>query len=162
MPTSALRLQLVQRPPDGLSEEVRRVAFATSDLRHVDQHFGATLGMAIYEIHRLGSRLVEAARFQPAARDGLDDKLRPRLDSVAACCLVFCNAVGGSALRQLLLRGVRPVRVDPGTAIGGLVNDLGAAMAQGREFNPYAFLERRVRPRDAGRMQALLTETWEE
>ncbi|MGD8591103.1 MAG: NifB/NifX family molybdenum-iron cluster-binding protein [Chromatiales bacterium] len=40
-----------------------KVAFATSDMKHVDQHFGAAQAFAIYAVDRDQARFVEASEF---------------------------------------------------------------------------------------------------
>lgn len=101
-----------------------RVAFATSDLKHVDQHFGAAERFAIYAVEPDGASLIEVAEFGDLAQDGNENKLVEKFLVLDGCAAVFCQAVGGSAVRQLLGIGVQPLKVAHGTAIGRLIEDV--------------------------------------
>ncbi len=58
------RLQLVNSVTEQSWEDAAiKVAFATSDMRHVDQHFGAAETFAIYMVDAGHSRLLEASKF---------------------------------------------------------------------------------------------------
>ena len=50
-----------------------RIAFASSDRKHVDQHFGAALAFAIYAVSAESAHLDEVAVFSPQAMDGNED-----------------------------------------------------------------------------------------
>lgn len=110
-----------------------RVAFASNDRSTVNQHFGATEGFAIYGLDADGKRplLLEVIEFDAAAMDGVEDKLGPRIDALAGCAAVYCRAIGGSAVRQLLARGVQPVRLDDAESIESVLAQLQAAAGDG-------------------------------
>ncbi len=75
--TLTRRLQLV-----GCSTEDRwmatalKVAFATSDLKHVDQHFGAAQAFAIYAVDQNQACFVEASEFGRLDMDGTEGRRR--------------------------------------------------------------------------------------
>lgn len=105
-------------------QDIRRplkVAFATSDLQHVDQHFGAAKKFAIYEITQTTARLIEAAQFAPTQQDGNEEKLGDKLRALKGCDAVYCQAAGGSAVRQLLEMKVQPLKVEAGIPINSLI-----------------------------------------
>jgi len=101
-----------------------RVAFATTDRKHVDQHFGSAQGFAIYTVNLEQTTLAEFAQFGDLEQDGHEDKLSAKLALIRDCVAVYCQAVGGSAIRQLLADGIQPVRVEEGTPIEHLLQDL--------------------------------------
>ncbi len=101
-----------------------KIAFASNDRRLVNQHFGAAEAFAIFEISETDSRLVEVAEFIETAMDGHEGKLAAKVELLEGCAAVYCNAVGASAIQQLLAKGIQPMRVDEGSAIDGLIGGL--------------------------------------
>jgi len=98
-----------------------KIAFASSDRRAVNQHFGATDAFAIYELGESGTRLVAVAEFIETAMDGHEGKLAAKVELLGDCAAVYCNAVGASAIQQLLAKSIQPMRVDEGTLIDELL-----------------------------------------
>ena len=101
-----------------------KIAFASNDRRAVNQHFGAAEAFAVYELDEAGARLVEVAEFIETAMDGHEGKLAAKVGLLNGCAAVYCNAVGASAIQQLLVKGVQPMRVDEGTLIEELLSGL--------------------------------------
>jgi nitrogen fixation protein NifX len=98
-----------------------KIAFATSDRRAVNQHFGAAEAFAIYELGESETRMIEIAEFIETAMDGHEGKLAAKVDLLGDCAAVYCNAVGASAIQQLLAKSIQPMRVDEGTLIDELL-----------------------------------------
>jgi nitrogen fixation protein NifX len=101
-----------------------KIAFATSDRRAVNQHFGAAESFAIYEMDESSTRLIEVAEFIETAMDGHEGKLAAKVDLLGDCAAVYCNAAGASAIQQLLAKGIQPMRVDEGSLIDELLSGL--------------------------------------
>lgn len=101
-----------------------KIAFATSDRRAVNQHFGAAESFAIYEVGESETRLIEVAEFIETAMDGHEGKLAAKVELLGDCAAVYCNAVGASAIQQLLAASIQPMRVDEGTLIDELLSGL--------------------------------------
>jgi nitrogen fixation protein NifX len=101
-----------------------KIAFASNDRREVNQHFGAAEAFSVYELNEAGARLVEVAEFIETAMDGHEGKLAAKVGLLNGCAAVYCNAVGASAIQQLLVKGVQPMRVDEGTLIEELLSGL--------------------------------------
>ena len=136
-----------------------RVAFATNDRVRVNQHFGAAVGFAIYAIDAGRSRLVGAAEFAAESMDGNEDKLSAKIGSLADCAAVYCLAVGGSAVRQLLAGGVQPIRLDEEAPIERLLADLQRAVREGG----VPWIEKALRAgKDASRFDRMAAEGWKE
>ena len=103
-------------------EEMKvKIAFASSDRRTVNQHFGAAEAFAIYELGESETRLVAVAEFIETAMDGHEGKLAAKVELLGDCAAVYCNAVGASAIQQLLAKSIQPMRVDEGTLIDELL-----------------------------------------
>jgi nitrogen fixation protein NifX len=101
-----------------------KIAFATSDRRAVNQHFGAAESFAVYGLSENETHLIEVAEFIETAMDGHEGKLAAKVELLGDCAAVYCNAVGASAIQQLLAKAVQPMRVDEGTLIDELLRGL--------------------------------------
>lgn len=115
-------------PGEAPAGAVVKVAFATADRIHVDQHFGSACSFVIYAVGPAQAALVEIAQFGDLPQDGHEDKLPAKLALLEGCAAVYCQAVGGSAIRQLLSRGIQPLRVAEGALIERVLQELTAAL----------------------------------
>ncbi|MDG4597469.1 MAG: NifB/NifX family molybdenum-iron cluster-binding protein [Candidatus Contendobacter sp.] len=109
-----------------------KAAFATSDRHKIDQHFGTASAILIYTVTPEQATVVEFAQFGDLDQDGHEDKLAAKLALLQGCTVVYCQAVGGSAIQQLLALGIQPIRVDTGAVIAPLLADLQAALRGGQ------------------------------
>ena len=138
-----------------------KVAFATSDMEHVDQHFGSAKSFAVYAINPDGVKLLEASEFGQLDQDGNEDKLVVKMAILDGCAAVYCHAVGSSAVRQLVSRGIQPVKVSDNIAIADLIEMLQDEMRSG----PSSWLAKAIdkqRGPDTGRFDAMEAEGWDE
>ena len=137
-----------------------KIAFASSDRKIVDQHFGAAEAFAIYALSGDDARLVEIAEFtdHDTAMDGNEGKLAAKIALLADCAAVYCNAVGASAIKQLLAAGIQPMKVEEGAVIDALL----CGLAHSLDGTPPAWLAKNLKPRDAGRFDAMDAEGWQE
>lgn len=101
-----------------------KIAFASNDRRQVNQHFGAAEAFAIFEMSETDFHLAEVAEFIETAMDGHEGKLAAKIELLNGCAAVYCNAVGASAIQQLLAQGIQPMRVDEGSVIESLLGCL--------------------------------------
>ena len=156
------RLQLVGcTTEDQWMTTALKVAFATSDMAHVDQHFGAAQAFAIYALDQDKSCFVEAVEFGQLSMDGNEDKLIDKIEALDGCIAVYSQAVGASAINQLKARGIQPVKVSPGAAICGLLASLQEELRQG----PGSWLARAIQqatPTDPSRFDRMEADGWEE
>lgn len=151
------------KEPLRMTTPVLKAAFATSDRHRIDQHFGTAASLLIYAVSPEEATMVEFAQFGELDRDGHEDKLAAKLAVLGGCAVVYCEAVGGSAIQQLLAIGVQPVRVEPGAAIAPLLAQLQASL---RGDSAPAWLSR-VLARQRGadrtdRFAAMEAEGWQE
>lgn len=138
-----------------------KVAFASSDRKHVDQHFGAARAFAIYAIDTDSISLIEVAEFMETAMDGHEGKLAAKIALLAGCTAVYCQAIGASAIQQLLAQSIQPVKVPEGASIESLTAALQADLQSG----PSGWIAKALRrsaPRDAARFDAMAEEGWQE
>lgn len=136
-----------------------KVAFASSDMHRVDQHFGAAQSFAIYAVTPQNARFVEAVEFGELDMDGNEGKLAAKIAALKDCVAVYSQAVGASAIGQLKAEGIQPVRTSPGVDIRELI----AALQEELRLGPGGWLARAVAaPADPARFDAMETQGWEE
>ncbi|MGB5833598.1 MAG: NifB/NifX family molybdenum-iron cluster-binding protein [Thiohalocapsa sp.] len=138
-----------------------KVAFASADRKHIDQHFGAAEGFVLYSISASGYELLEAAQFGRLDMDGNEDKLGAKIDVLRDCIAVYCQAIGASAIRQLRGVGVQPIKAPAQTLISGLLRELQRELSEG----PSAWLARAIdqrQPRRDDRFEVMEAEGWRE
>jgi len=136
-----------------------KVAFATDDRARVNQHFGASVGFAIFALDDTRAQLVSVAEFPPESMDGNENKLPAKIAALAGCAAVYCLAVGGSAVKQLLAAGVQPLRLEEDTSIERLLGELQKAVRDGG----IPWVEKALgRTKDAGRFERMASEGWQE
>lgn len=168
------RLQLVEcTTEDNWVATAIKVAFATSDMAHVDQHFGAAQSFAIYALDRDRYCVLEVAEFgspdeapqQNAtgqyATGQYEDKLAAKIDLLEQCAAVYSQAIGASAINQLRAKGIQPIKVSPGTPISELIT----ALQQELQRGPSSWLARAIEqtmPVDPSRFDRMEEEGWQE
>lgn len=138
-----------------------KVAFATTNMKQVDQHFGSAESFAIYAVDLESHKLLEAVQFGHLKQDGNEDKLSAKLDALNGCIAVYSQAVGASAVGQLRSRGIQPVKVSAGVEINDLLDALQEELTSG----PSSWLARAIesqKPVDPSRFDEMEAEGWEE
>jgi nitrogen fixation protein NifX len=156
------RLKVLQsRTDDGWLDTAVRVAFASTDLKQVNQHFGAAESFAIYAVDMERTELLEMVQFAAPAMDGNGDKLAARIAALDGCIAVYAQAIGASAVGQLKTRGVQPVKVSPSASVPDLLESLQEQLREG----PSAWLARAIdaqKPADPFRFHEMEAEGWDE
>lgn len=138
-----------------------KVAFASTDMKVVNQHFGSAESFAIYAIDMEHIQLLEVNQFGQLIQDGNEDKLVAKLNVLDGCVAVYSQAVGASAVAQLTSRGIQPVKVSQGAEILYLLKSLQEELRSG----PTAWLARAIEsqtPVDPTRFDAMEDEGWDE
>ncbi|WP_207061224.1 NifB/NifX family molybdenum-iron cluster-binding protein [Motiliproteus sp. SC1-56] len=140
-----------------------RIAFATRDRKHVDQHFGSACSFMIYSITQNGYGLEEVAEFTETEQDRNHSKLLTKLSLLDGCQAVYCTAVGTAAVQQLLSLGTQPIRSLPGTPIAREISQLQDAW----KTDPPGWLQKQItlakrRTQPGNRFDAMEEEGWQE
>lgn len=146
---------------EGGAQPALKVAFATSDRKHVDQHFGSANGFVIYTVDGARAAPLEAAQFDQTRQDGNEDKLVAKIALLEGCAAVYCQAAGASAVQQLLARGILPLKVSEGAAIAELIETLQEELRGEPSLWVAKALEKAQRAKP-DRFQAMARETWDE
>ncbi|GHT83522.1 protein NifX [Betaproteobacteria bacterium] len=108
-----------------------KLAFASDDRLRVNQHFGSATAFVMYNLTPQGATVDGFGEFPEEAMDGNEDKLLAKVDFLTGCDAVFVRAIGASAIKQLLARGVQPIRVGESDQIEDLLRDIGIALNEG-------------------------------
>lgn len=122
------RLRVVD---DTEEEAFLRVAFATSDRQGVDQHFGSAQSFVTYGVDMDHAQLLSVCEFSDYGQDDNEDRLASKMELLDGCIAVYCRACGASAVKQLLAKGIQPVKVSEGAAISDLIYALQQELREG-------------------------------
>lgn len=135
------------RVPDSVPHGIR-IAFASSDMKTVDQHFGSCQGLLVYDIGATQHELIQAAEFQIV--DGHSDvKVTTRIAIIEGCTALYCNAVGKAVYRELMHHGIKPVCVESGTTIQSLIQQIQSTWDDSRPAHEHADPEAMLEAWDA-------------
>ncbi len=158
----ARRLMVLgQDTEDDFMATAIKVAFASTDMEHIDQHFGAAESFAIFAVTPDEVQLIEATQFGKLEMDGNEDKLDAKIKVLDGCVAVYSQAVGASAVAKLKAANIQPVKVSAGADIRELLNALQDELRQG----PSAWLAqaiKRMQGTTSHRFDAMEAEGWDE
>lgn len=138
-----------------------KLAFASSDMKHVNQHFGSAESFVIYAVDPEQSKMLEVVQFGELEQDGNEDKLITKISALEGCIAVYTQAVGASAVRQLKATGIQPVKVSAGAEIQQLL----ASIQQELHSGPANWLARAIdalNPSNLNRFDDMEAEGWDE
>ncbi len=138
-----------------------KVAFASTDMKRVNQHFGSAESFVIYAVDPERCKMHEVAQFGDLSQDGNEDKLVEKMTALEGCIAVYSQAVGASAVRQLKALGIQPVKVSAGTEIAGLLESIQEELRSG----PATWLARAIeaqKPSNPERFDEMEAEGWDE
>jgi nitrogen fixation protein NifX len=112
-----------------------KVAFATTDGKNVDEHFGRAGTFAIYEIAESGHQFVELRKFADGTNHAItdtkdmgqmhDSAIQAKVDRLADCKLIYLTEIGGPSAARLVKKGIMPMKVKEPIAIVNALNQLG-------------------------------------
>jgi len=115
-----------------------KVAFATTDGKTIDEHFGRAGLFAVYEVTMDGSSFSELRQFADGVDSGVvntknmgqvhDDAVQAKVDRLADCKLIYLTEIGGPSAARLVQKGIMPMKVKEPTAIGQALNQLGESL----------------------------------
>jgi nitrogen fixation protein NifX len=157
------RLKILECGTDDRSMEMTtfKVAFASTDMKHVNQHFGSAESFVVYAVDSEQSKMLEVAQFGNLEQDGNEDKLLAKMSALEGCIAVYTQAVGASAVRQLKAMGIQPVKVSAGAEINDLISSIQDELQSG----PGTWLARALdaqKTADPKRFDNMEAEGWNE
>lgn len=100
-----------------------KVAFASTDKIHVDEHFGRAESFFIWEVG------IEEAAFSGLVQvktEGADeaDRIEARCAGLADCALVYVAEIGGPAAARLVAKKIHPIKSKEREPITAVVEKL--------------------------------------
>jgi len=101
-----------------------KIAFASTDRTQINQHFGSARSFFIYGLDCDHYDLLACSQFGELLEDGREDKLAIKMKALVGCAAVYSQACGASAAKQLLARGIQPLKAPAGSLIRELIRDL--------------------------------------
>jgi nitrogen fixation protein NifX len=156
------RMHILHQPTASLPMDTAiKVAFASDNMVQVNQHFGSSKAFAIYAVDLENFELLEAAQFGELAQDGNEAKLSVKIQLLSGCAAVYCQAIGASAIKQLVDQKIQPIKVHEGSLIKDLLQDLQNEMKSG----PSSWLAKAIsqnKAPDLNRFSAMAEENWDE
>jgi nitrogen fixation protein NifX len=88
-----------------------KVAFASTDKVHVDEHFGQAEAFYIWEIGPEDASFSGVVQVKAEAEIGhSDDKIEARGAALADCALVYVGEIGGPAAARLVAKKIHPIK----------------------------------------------------
>jgi nitrogen fixation protein NifX len=104
-----------------------KIAFATTDGKNVDEHFGRAGMFAIYEMTEEGHHFVEIRKFADGMDKSVSDTkdmgplhdsaVQSKVDRLADCKLVYLTEIGGPSAARLVKKGIMPMKMKEHVAI---------------------------------------------
>ncbi len=149
---------------DAMSERLK-IAFASSDRRQVDQHFGSARSFVMYEVDADHVQVRDVVEFGTLAQDGNEDKLNAKIEALSGCAAVYVLALGGGAVTRLARIGVQPLKVPRGSSVDRLLAAVQAELRAGPsslQTSPWIARALRAQHGDGSRFNAMEAEGWSE
>ena len=138
-----------------------KVAFASTDRTRVNQHFGAAEGFVIYEVTPDKATLVGVAEFAEEAMDGNEDKLGAKVDFLEGCAAVYVMAIGASAIKKLMAKGIQPIRINEIDTVDDLLAEISKATTEGGVAWIDRALAAQAKEKSEDRFASMEDEGWE-
>lgn len=109
--------------PRGRKGLTMKVAFASTDKIHVDEHFGRAEQFMIWEV---GPEEAGFTGVVQVKTDGDDeaDRIEPRCSGLADCALVYVAEIGGPAAARLVAKKIHPIKSKEREPIAAVIEKL--------------------------------------
>jgi len=98
-----------------------KVAFATTDGKQVDEHFGRAGMFAIYEITEDGYQFVAMRKFADGMDNAVvdtremgplhDSAVQKKVEKLADCKIIYLIEIGGPSAARLVKKGIMPMKM---------------------------------------------------
>jgi nitrogen fixation protein NifX len=117
------KFNIVSANSKGLS---MKVAFASTDKVHVDEHFGQAEQFYIWDIGPDQASFSGVVQVQAEADmpGHSDDKIEARGAALAECALVYVGEIGGPAAARLVAKKIHPIKSKQREPITAVVEKL--------------------------------------
>lgn len=116
-----------------------KIAFATTDEKNINDHFGRAGMFAVYDISKDVSRFVETRKFADGEDRSItstreqgkvhEDLVQAKVDRLSDCRIVYLTDIGGPAAARLVKNGMMPLKVKEATVIDDALAQLKATIS---------------------------------
>ena len=100
-----------------------KVAFASTDKVHVNEHFGRAEEFYIWNVGPDAAEFSGVVQVSTAGDDEAD-RIEARCSGLADCALVYVGEIGGPAAARLVAKKIYPIKSKEQEPIGVVVNKL--------------------------------------
>jgi len=114
-----------------------KVAFASTDQEHIDEHFGWAQSFIIWDIEPETARCAGVVAVEGNG-EGEDDRIMARLAALGDSTMVYVTQIGGPAAARLVARKIHPVKTKGNETIAEVV----AKLQQVMRDNPPPWMRR--------------------
>ena len=117
------RFQLIDgRTTKGL---FMKVAFASTDKLHIDEHFGQAEFFYLWEVGPEEASFCGVVQVKAESEAGhSDDKIEARAAALADCALVYVAEIGGPAAARLVAKKIHPLKSKEHQTIASVIEQL--------------------------------------
>ena len=99
------------------------IAFASSDGKAVDQHFGWSKKFYLYEVDEYMSKFHREADSSNEPKEE-KEKLDYKIATIEDADIMYCTQIGPTASKMIQSAGIHPVRVSEGEVIEEAITNL--------------------------------------
>ena len=114
-----------------------KVAFATSDGIHINDHFGWAKQFALYEVGAEGSTFLHMIECGDEVEEE-KAKLTYKIESIKEADIMYCSQIGPTASKMVLANRIHPIRSSESETIEQAVETLATMI----KTNPPIWLRR--------------------
>ena len=100
-----------------------KVAFASTDKIHVDEHFGKAKEFFLWEIGADKAEFTGLLQVDEGDGDA-DDRIEARSAALADCAIVYVGQIGGPAAARLVAKKIHPLKSKTAEPITEIVEKL--------------------------------------
>jgi nitrogen fixation protein NifX len=117
-----------------------KIAFCTTDMERVDQHFGRADKVAIYSIDDKEYSLAEVREFVPVDPANSDHKVdtETKAQALNDCAILYVAEIGGPAAAHVIKNRIHPVKVSEPVLISEVLDNLKETLSK----NPAPWLKK--------------------
>ena len=102
-----------------------KVAFASTDKVHIDEHFGQAEVFYLWEIGPEAAAFCGIVQVKAESEAGhSDDKIEARSSALNDCALVYVAEIGGPAAARLVAKKIHPVKSREQEPIAAVIEKL--------------------------------------
>lgn len=102
-----------------------KVAFASTDKVHIDEHFGQAEQFYLWDIGPEAAAFSGVVQVKAESEAGhSDDKIEARAAALADCALVYVAEIGGPAAARLVAKKIHPIKSKEQEPIAAVVEKL--------------------------------------